>query len=343
MKRLLLIAWATALKLSGGLWWAKRELRRRGAIVVLTFHRVLSPADQQKASSLPGILVGQKLFEDLSAYIVRCCQAVDAGSARPGEVSAKLRVAYTFDDGWRDNYTTALPILKKYSIPATVFACPGLDGVNLPFWPEKMVALLRAQPKPMSSLEIETAIERWKHRAAPERNAYIDQLKNNASVNHVDGGDQLVNIQEAIQMAKSGIRLGSHTHHHELLTMIPASTIRTELRDSKRAIEKNWSGAECSMFAYPNGDWTLEARELVSEAGYKRAFTTEICAWTAESDLLTIPRVNIYDGKLTGLFGRFSPAVFEYTVFWRAWRGAQMQSPQKIPSEAPAAAAVETN
>src|SRR5262249_6380272 len=148
--------------------------------VVLTFHRVLSPADQQKASSLPGILVSQSLFENLSAYIERCCQAVDAGSARPGGASAKLRVAYTFDDGWRDNYTTALPILKKYSIPATVFVCPGLDGVNLPFWPERMVALLRAQPKPMSCLEIETAIESWKHRPAAERDVYLNQLKNNA-------------------------------------------------------------------------------------------------------------------------------------------------------------------
>jgi peptidoglycan/xylan/chitin deacetylase (PgdA/CDA1 family) len=34
---------------------------------------------------------------------------------------ADLRVAVTFDDGFKDNFTTAAPILVKYRIPCTVF------------------------------------------------------------------------------------------------------------------------------------------------------------------------------------------------------------------------------
>ena len=325
MRRLMLIAWAMLLKSTGGLWWAKRQLRLQGSIVVLMFHRVLRKSEREKASSLEGIVVGDDTFDQLSSYVAKNFQAVDAGTALPGIPSERLRVSYTFDDGWRDNYSNALPILQRYSIPATVFVCPGLAGENLPFWPERMVSLLRRNPARPGALQIEAAIEKWKHQPATDRDHYLQQLEEQAAGNRTMGhADQLCDWRETRELAQAGVRLGSHTQNHELLTMIPLSKVESELRQSKAAIEK--AVDSCTVFAYPNGDWTAETRQLVAEAGFDRAFTTQIRAWSGGSDPLTIPRVNIYDGKLRGISGRFSSAVFEYTVFWRAWRAMSKQA-----------------
>ena len=60
-------------------------------------------------------------FVSLDEYVRH---AVDANQG-PGK-----RVAVTFDDGWRDNHTHALPVLTRLGIPATFFVVSGkMDGV----------------------------------------------------------------------------------------------------------------------------------------------------------------------------------------------------------------------
>jgi len=37
-------------------------------------------------------------------------------------------IAVTFDDGWKDNYTNAFPVLKQFAIKATIFIVPSCIG-----------------------------------------------------------------------------------------------------------------------------------------------------------------------------------------------------------------------
>jgi len=289
----------------------------------MAFHRVLSDASYGKTCSLPGILVRERTFRELIAYVARECEPVDLEGVQLGQPCRKLRVAFTFDDGWSDNYATALPIARAKNIPLTIFVCSGLVGKSVPFWPERVVASVRAvQPMPGDS-EIYALIESLK-RCTPEvRDQHLAKLSEWAFKQGISiepsNVDQMLSWAEIKEMDGQGVKFGSHTQTHQILTTVPVETAYQEVQDSKAAIE----GAlkkRCDVFAYPNGNWSSATRRILAETGFRLAVTTDCGVWNTKCDPLAIPRSNVHEDNLVGLTGRFSPAMLAYTTFWRAWR-----------------------
>lgn len=328
-RRVLRWAWAGMLATSGCLWWAKRQLRASGAVVPMMLHRVLGESDYLRTHSLPGIVVRERTFRELVAYIVRRCEPVDLRQAEPGTPSSRIRVAFTFDDGWSDNHSVAFPITREYEIPLTVFLCPGLIDRKLPFWPETAAALMRAIRPAAENAEIEAAIENLKKYAREARAQHLAKLSEQACEQGRSIGpsnvDRTLSWAAISEMDRGGISFGSHTQTHQILTRIPLEVAREEVRESKAAIETALN-KRCDTFAYPNGSWSTETRRLLAEEGFRLAVTTERGAWTATSDRLAIPRSNISEDNVVGPSGRFSPTMFEYTTFWKSWRATKAKS-----------------
>jgi peptidoglycan/xylan/chitin deacetylase (PgdA/CDA1 family) len=321
--------WANFLAASGVLWWAKRQLRGDGGVVTLIFHRVLGESSYRKTLSQPEIIVREHTFRELVAYIARRYQPVELTEAALGTSSRKLKVAFTFDDGWGDNYRVAFPIIREYGVPLLIFITSGLVGKNAPFWPEQVIALMRAMQPSRHDAEVTAFIEDLKKCVPEERERRLTKLREQANEQGISFTptevDGTLSWPEIAEMDRAGIRFGSHTQSHLILTTAQPDTVRQEVLESKAAIESAL-GERCDTFSFPNGNWSPETRRILAEAGYKLAVTSDPGAWTATCDPLSIPRFNIYEEKLVGPTGRFSPSMLEYATFWKAWRATRIKS-----------------
>lgn len=315
------LRWALAglLRAAGQTDLARRRLRERGAVIVLALHRVLEDGELECTNSLPGIVLRSITFRRLAEWIALRCQAADLGREPSGPVPGSLRVALTFDDGWEDTYSAALPIAQAFGLPMTVFVCPGLLAQDSPFWPERLAAAIRAHRPAATVTEVESAVDLLKLRGAAEREA---MLAAEGATCPAGPGDRTLSWEQIAVMRRGGVTFGAHTQTHQILTAVEPGVAEWEVRESKAALEAALGG-ECLLFAYPNGDHSAATRPLLEEAGFTRAFTIARGAWVEASDALAIPRVNLAEDDVAGPTGIFSPAMFEYEVFWKPWRAAR--------------------
>ena len=249
--------------------------------------------------------------------------------------------------GWTP-LQVALPVARKYGFSTTIFICPERLNTALPFWPERVVGIWRrAEGAPTTQTRL---LELFRHLGAhfpstlrsediPTAAALVSFLKTLPNENLTRtieemekiGGwpllddstelvvDSTMTWEKVKSLSKEGIRFGSHTQTHPILSQVSLVNVETELVGSKRAIEEHLEAA-CSLFAYPNGSWTEAVRDQVVQAGYKLAFIAESGWWTPETDPYLIPRTCLCEEQLIGAKGLFFEMVLDYMVFWRSYR-----------------------
>jgi peptidoglycan/xylan/chitin deacetylase (PgdA/CDA1 family) len=306
--------WAVLLYATGTSAAARRKLCKQRAIVVLALHRVLDDAEFHRTDSLAGMVMRRRTFERLCGYLNQSCNTVDMACQKPTGKIGRIGIAVTFDDGWVDNHTVVLPIVRAYGVPMTAFVCPGLLDRRAPFWPERVACFLKEMIPSSGESEIEGAINHGKEASAEWK---ADAMT--GAHNREGGPDRTISWTQLEELKTAGVTIGAHTQTHQLLTRVGTEAARREVFGSKACLERRLHQA-CDQFAYPNGNHSAATRELLEEAGFARAFTMERGAWTPASDPLRIPRVNVAENDVTGPAGRFSTALFEYTVFWKVMR-----------------------
>jgi peptidoglycan/xylan/chitin deacetylase (PgdA/CDA1 family) len=326
LRKLLSAVWfvrAYAVWASGLLCLAKRRAKASGGVLVLTFHRVLNDEEFDTTSSLRGIVVRQRTFEDFLHWATRNFEIVDLGKGTPdwSRPASRPRMALTFDDGWLDNYRFAAPAAERHQASMTIFVCPGLMDCAFPFWPERVHRLIRATPG-HSQGTVETVIDRMKDMREEERTTAIAEMAD--AVGDPDLPYELEPLNRTMtwdqvkELHQAGVRIGSHTVTHPILNRIPPSCVAEQLWESRRQIAERLGA--CDLFAYPNGSKSLAIRQSIREAGYRAAYTTEPGFWTKDTDPFLIPRVNVWEKKLIGPTGSFSRVMAEYSLFWRTPR-----------------------
>jgi peptidoglycan/xylan/chitin deacetylase (PgdA/CDA1 family) len=280
--------------------------RARGApqLLVLMYHRVLPVEHPDRATEQPGMYVSPKTLGMHLDILKRHFALVHLDdwvrASRAGKAVPSRACALTFDDGWRDNFEFAFPVLQAHGAPATIYLLSDLVGTHYRFWPNTLAALLvdgggadgvKRWPEalkrevaavvgpgvpdlPLSIDAIDAVIARCKSAFTDlELLAMLAEITPPAA--DTTASRDLMNWEEIRQMAASGlVRFGSHTRTHlRLEARIEPETLRKEICESRAIIERAL-GTEVSAFCYPNGELCPEALGLVRDT-YATAVTTE--------------------------------------------------------------------
>jgi peptidoglycan/xylan/chitin deacetylase (PgdA/CDA1 family) len=340
--------WVYTLHMSGALARAKSRIRADEGAVVLTLHRVLPDRERGITLSPPGMVMSEQTFESMVRYLAAEHRVFPLDAPQKSARSdLRIAIAITFDDGWVDNARYAQSILARHAMPAAIFLCPEEMGKSLPFWPERLVAFFRAATRLRREKEFlevirecahlpeitvialeDELVEVVKQFPAGRRDVLFERLEQLGFGKNLDNPpatDSIMSWEEARRLSESGFLLGSHTLHHEILTRIPLEETCKEITESRRRLNVE-IGRRCLAFAYPNGDWSPEIRELTASAGYAMAFANKPGIWTAQTDLFTVPRIGLWEDAVTNLRGHFSRPHFEYVVFWKTLRDARKVS-----------------
>jgi peptidoglycan/xylan/chitin deacetylase (PgdA/CDA1 family) len=219
----------------------------------------------------------------------------------------------TFDDGYADNEQIALPILKRFGLPATFFVSTGFSDGSIMFNDGVIEAVRRAPAGTydLTSLGlgshgvgdgasrrtvIDALIARLKYRAPGERAELVAQLA--AAMRSTLPADLMMRPAQIKRLHDEGMEIGAHTINHPILALLDDEEARAEIVGGKCQLE-DIAGTPVTLFAYPNGkpgqDYGPRDVDLVRKAGFAAAVSTENGVANRNSDLFQLPRFGPWD------------------------------------------------
>ena len=163
---------------------------------------------------------------------------------RTGHDVPPKSVVITFDDGYKNNYLYAFPVLRELGFSAAFFLIAGAIGQQKPFehllWDGPARAHFQMYPESRLPLD-------WK---------------------------------EVRELEDCDMEIGSHGLTHRSLGHLNIASARREIIQSKKVLEKELSN-KVRHFSYPfgsraYGDYDVHTRHILMDAGYLSACTTEI-------------------------------------------------------------------
>lgn len=303
-------------------------------IQIVSYHRVVSDYTGALQRSIPGLLISKETFtrqiEEAHAAgfeIAPLSLAVDVITGR--KVARHDLFVVTFDDGYRDVYRNAFPIMKRMGIPATLYLPTDYVGTDRRFDHDRLFHLLttirarhlrpdfqtlpssaRRQLEPiftsrvMPSVALDELIAHAPAAVLAKTISALEAALGGGAALLPEQGD-VVNWDEVREMADAGLELGAHTRSHRVLTFESPEAAEAEIVDSKRKIEQE-TQRPVRDFAYCNGWYSDALVKILARNGFRSAVTTEDLLNRIGGDPFALKRKVLWEGFSTGLSGDYS-------------------------------------
>jgi peptidoglycan/xylan/chitin deacetylase (PgdA/CDA1 family) len=202
-------------------------------------------------------------------------------------------VLITFDDGHPSVHSVARPLLRERGLPGVAFVVAGLIGTDQPFWWEEVEHLvaLGGSAGHMAWRSAGDLVARLKRAPDQHRLEVLERLR--ASARGPAPVTKQLTVAQLRELEADGIMVGNHSLTHACLDTCSMEKTTREVFESHRILSMAL-GHPPSSFAYPNGNWSADVRDLVRKAGYRVAFAFDHrSSQIPPPDPLTISRVRV--------------------------------------------------
>jgi glycosyltransferase involved in cell wall biosynthesis/peptidoglycan/xylan/chitin deacetylase (PgdA/CDA1 family) len=258
-----------------------------GKAAILLYHRI-----DRSVRDRWGLCVSPENFASQLDRLVRRFRPVPlrelVDSVRDGRVRHGS-IALTFDDGYRDNLTSALGLIKDRGASATFFLSGDGAANGESFWWEHLDASLEKL-----GLDADDARElhrRLAHASEDDRRRLLDDLPPG------DGPfpPRMTEAEMARLAGEPLAEIGAHGWSHRALTPLTPEEQRREIGENIRTLSDRL-GVKVVSFAYPfGGPLTVESREVLFDLGIEAACAIRTEPITAHSDRMALPRLEVGD------------------------------------------------
>jgi peptidoglycan/xylan/chitin deacetylase (PgdA/CDA1 family) len=296
------------LDLTGLAWLASPFYRTRGAILGL--HRVIR---QSETSLMPGNVITDELLEQMLVFLKRCGYDFVALDEIPERLRSSARrrfIAFTFDDGYLDNLTCALPLLSGFNAPFAVFAVTGLADRTVSPWWLLVEALLLARdevvlkhpksgtvhyhcPTVAEKTLAYRQVTRWGYVDPVQLTEILRQAYDQEGLSMSEVEDAVLSWEQLRSLSRNRLAtIGIHGVRHLPLSILPDAEAKDEIVTAWQRLRSEL-GIDIRHIAYPFGEY--RDHELRVAAGLGLCSGVTIRRGTLRSEhanrMLKLPRI----------------------------------------------------
>jgi peptidoglycan/xylan/chitin deacetylase (PgdA/CDA1 family) len=252
--------------------------RRWNGVLILNYHRIGDAEAHDGDRSMWSATA--EAFDTQLTVLGRHADVIGPGDLEDALRGKGRSVMITFDDGYRDNFDIAYPLLRAHDMTATFFLTTGfLDRPRAPWWDE-LAWMVRhgRRPSPEPEAAIRRLTQQYKALPADETEAFLDRVARETGAGRPPatfGQDDWMTWDMARALRDGGMTVGGHTADHPILARLSPQAQDDEIRRCSRRFRAEM-GEPMRLFAYPVGSrdaFTADTARILREYGTRMAFS----------------------------------------------------------------------
>ena len=260
----------------------------KNKLTVLLYHGV-SNHSYNNIENFSGKHIAVRDFDKHIQFLHKNCTILSMDDVvdiyKNGDAWPKNAVAVTFDDGFKNNYSQAAPILDKYNCPAIFYVCAGMVNTDMMFWVDEIEDCINRTRQARITLSLDESvnlslksdadklyaikiIKKYCKKSKKEvKDNLISKLAYQSGINpsvNASPDYPMMSWSEVKELSSSSLFVvGGHTLYHDIMAAQDIKRLRIDIDATISLLDYNLTQST-THFAYPEGQDNHYSKEVIA-------------------------------------------------------------------------------